>query len=119
MKLFEDNNRKNGKHPLPISHLPRQHLTFAGEPVKHQFVKEALAGLAAAEVDKLAETKGEDWVREHKQKTKERAIQQSQELYDSQYGNGNDYNPCVSPATLPPCNEANRLQTRAGPSQPL
>lgn len=34
--------------------------TFAGKPVSHAFAKEALAGLAGAEVDKLAETKGMD-----------------------------------------------------------
>ncbi|RAL62918.1 hypothetical protein DID88_004759 [Monilinia fructigena] len=30
------------------------------------FAKELIAGFAAGEVDKLAETKGEDWVREHR-----------------------------------------------------
>lgn len=42
-KAFEDHQRKEGK------------------PVKHAFAKEVLAGFAAAEVDKLAETKGADW----------------------------------------------------------
>ncbi|WP_139161837.1 DUF3759 domain-containing protein, partial [Acinetobacter baumannii] len=42
-KAFEDHQRKEGK------------------PVSHAFAKELLAGFAAAEVDKLAETKGEDW----------------------------------------------------------
>jgi hypothetical protein len=36
-----------------------------GKPVSHAFAKEAIAGLAGAEVDRLAETKGEDaWDRE-------------------------------------------------------
>jgi len=33
-----------------------------GEPVSHQFAKEMIAGFAGAEADKLAETKGADWV---------------------------------------------------------
>ncbi|KAF2663563.1 hypothetical protein BT63DRAFT_435070 [Microthyrium microscopicum] len=75
MKVFEDQQRKKG------------------EPVKHQFAKELLAGFATAEVDKLAETKGEDWYREHGEKTKERATEQANHLYDQHYGNGNDYDP--------------------------
>lgn len=34
--------------------------TPVGKPVSHAFAKEAIAGLAGAEVDKLAETKGMD-----------------------------------------------------------
>lgn len=36
-------------------------LVPSGKPISHQFAKELLVGFAAAEVDKLAETKGEDW----------------------------------------------------------
>ena len=42
-KAFEDHQRREGK------------------TVNHAFAKELLAGFAAAEVDKLAETKGADW----------------------------------------------------------
>src|SRR4051812_30611265 len=42
-KAFEDKQRGEGK------------------PVSHQFAKEVLAGLAGAEVDRLAETKGMDF----------------------------------------------------------
>lgn len=49
-KAFEDHQRKEGKS------------------VSHAFAKELLAGFAAAEVDKLAETKGEDWFDREKAK---------------------------------------------------
>lgn len=42
--------------------------TLPGKPVEHAFAKELLAGFAAAEVDKLAETKGEDFVDREKAK---------------------------------------------------
>jgi len=79
MKIFEDQQRKKG------------------EPVKHAFVKEALVGLAIAEADKLAETKGEEWWREHKEKTREKAAEQATELYNQHYGDGNDFDPSAQP----------------------
>lgn len=59
MKLFEDNQRKQGTHRdrlAPFSHLAHIDL---GKPVSHAFAKELLAGFAGGEVDKLAETHGE------------------------------------------------------------
>lgn len=44
MKFYEDRQRKEGK------------------PVSHQFAKEMIAGLVGGEVDKLAETKGLDFI---------------------------------------------------------
>ncbi|PQE08021.1 hypothetical protein CJF30_00011188 [Rutstroemia sp. NJR-2017a BBW] len=73
MKMFEERQRKEGK------------------PVSHQFAKELLAGFASAEVDKLAETKGEDWVREHR--VREKAEEQSHQLYDQHYGDQDQYDP--------------------------
>ncbi|KAF2816274.1 EXS-domain-containing protein [Mytilinidion resinicola] len=64
-KAFEDHQRNEGK------------------PVSHQFAKELLAGFAGAEVDKLAETKGEDWF--DKEKTKRHAKQNAERLYDEHY----------------------------------
>ncbi|KAK8062954.1 cipC-like antibiotic response protein [Apiospora hydei] len=73
MKLFEDRQRKNG------------------EVVKHGFAKEMLAGLAAAEVDKLAETKGMDYL--DREKAKHHAKKQAEHLYEQQHGQYDDYNP--------------------------
>ncbi len=39
-----------------------QHEERNGKPEKHQFAKELLAGFAGAEVDKLFETKGLDFM---------------------------------------------------------
>ncbi|RDW60062.1 hypothetical protein BP5796_11668 [Coleophoma crateriformis] len=67
-KLFEDRQRKEGK------------------PVSHAFAKELLAGLAGAEIDKLAETKGEDFI--DREKAKYHAKQQVEKMYDDHYVNG-------------------------------
>ncbi|KAJ4293623.1 hypothetical protein N0V90_008907 [Kalmusia sp. IMI 367209] len=64
-KAFEDHQRKEGK------------------PVSHAFAKELLAGFAGAEVDKLAETKGEDWF--DKEKAKRQAKQNAERMYDEHY----------------------------------
>ncbi|OCL14371.1 EXS-domain-containing protein [Glonium stellatum] len=66
-KAFEDHQRKEGK------------------PVSHQFAKELLAGFAGAEVDKLAETKGEDFF--DKEKAKHQAKQRAEQMYDDHYIN--------------------------------
>lgn len=62
-----------------------------GEPVQHQFAKEMLAGLAGAEVDKLAETKGLDEL--DRERAKHQAKKQTEYLYDEQYGNMDQYDP--------------------------
>jgi len=49
-------------------------------------MKEILAGIAAAEVDKLFETKGLDFL--DREKAKHRAIQQAHHLANEQYGSG-------------------------------
>ncbi|KAF2113669.1 hypothetical protein BDV96DRAFT_578193 [Lophiotrema nucula] len=67
-KAFEDHQRKEGK------------------VVNHQFAKELLAGFAGAEVDKLAETKGEDWF--DKEKAKRQAKDNAEQLYDDHYVQG-------------------------------
>jgi len=64
-KLFEDRQRKEGK------------------PVSHQFAKEMLAGIAGGEVDKLAETKGMDFV--DRERTQHRAKKNVEEMYDQHY----------------------------------
>ncbi|KAI9902239.1 hypothetical protein N3K66_004056 [Trichothecium roseum] len=73
MKLFEDRQRQNG------------------EVVKHGFAKELLVGIATAEVDKLAETKGMDFM--DKERAKHHAKKQAEHLYDEQYGDLDEYDP--------------------------
>ncbi|KPM43248.1 hypothetical protein AK830_g3321 [Neonectria ditissima] len=73
MKKFEDSQRNSG------------------EPVNHGFAKEILAGFAAAEVDKLAETKGLDFI--DREKTKHHAKKQAEHLYDEQYSQYDRYDP--------------------------
>jgi hypothetical protein len=67
MKAYEDHVRRTGQH------------------VSHPLMKEMLAGIAAAEVDKLFETKGLDFL--DREKAKHRAIQQAHHLANEQYGN--------------------------------
>lgn len=53
--------------------------------MSHAFAKELLAGFAGAEVDKLAETKGEDFF--DKEKAKHHAKKRAEDLYDDHYVN--------------------------------
>lgn len=62
-----------------------------GKPISHQFAKELLAGFAGAEVDKLAETKGEDFF--DKERSKHQAKRQAEQLYDQHYGGDDQYDP--------------------------
>ncbi len=55
----------------------------SGKPVSHAFAKELLAGFAGAEVDRLAETKGEDWF--DREKAKRHAEEHAKAMYDEQY----------------------------------
>jgi hypothetical protein len=74
-----------------------------GKPISHQFAKELLVGFAGAEVDKLAETKGMDFI--DREKAKHQAKEQAEHLYDQHYiqGQGADqYDPYVSLYTLTP-----------------
>lgn len=50
-----------------------------------------LAGFAAAEVDKLAETKGEDFF--DKERSKHEAKKKAEQLYDQHYGDQDNYDP--------------------------
>ena len=55
-------------------------MVISGEEVSHGFAKEMLAGFAGAGVDRIAETKGADFI--DKEKAKHEAKQKSAELYD-------------------------------------
>jgi len=61
-----------------------KHQSQNGQPPSHQFAKEMMAGIAGAEVDKLAETKGMDYL--DREKAKRHAKQEAENLYDQNYG---------------------------------
>lgn len=65
------------------------HLRASGQQPSHALMKEILAGIAAAEVDKLVETKGLDYVDRHK--AKKLAEKQAHELADQRYSGGTGY----------------------------
>jgi hypothetical protein len=50
-----------------------------------------LAGFAGAEVDKLAETKGEDFF--DRERAKHESKKRAEHLYDEHYGDQNEYDP--------------------------
>jgi len=66
------------------------HVRRTGQQVSHPLMKELLAGFAAAEVDKLFETKGLDYL--DREKAKRHAIQQAHHVAEQQYGVGGTYN---------------------------
>lgn len=68
--------------------------TFAGKTVSHAFAKELLVGFAGAEVDKLAETKGLDFIDREKAKhhAKENAEHMYEEHYERRHG-ADEYDP--------------------------
>ncbi|CAK5263872.1 unnamed protein product [Mycena citricolor] len=68
-------------------HAYEAHLRATGQPVTHGKMKEILAAIAAAEVDKLAETKGMDYL--DRQKAKKYAEHQAHMLAEQRYGQGN------------------------------
>lgn len=74
MKAYEDRRAAEGYHD-------------------HAFAREMLAAIAGAEVDKLVETKGMNWV--DARRAKEHAQQQAVAMYDSKYcgGQGGNYGP--------------------------
>ena len=95
MKIFEDQQRKQGMpsfSPSVHSHFSLVLLTiYSGKVVNHQFAKEMLVGIAGAEVDKLFETKGLDFL--DKEKAKRHAEKQAEHLYDQQYSQYDQYDP--------------------------
>lgn len=74
----------------PVQSHPAPDAT-PGNPVDHQFAKEALVGLVGGEVDKLAETKGRDAWDRHE--VKKHAQENAQRLYDDRYGGQPNFDP--------------------------
>lgn len=66
-------------------------LDVTGKAVSHGFAKELLAGFAGGEVDRLAETKGADYI--DREKAKRQAKQNAEQLYDQHYGGQDQYDP--------------------------
>jgi hypothetical protein len=64
---------------------------ITGKTVSHAFAKELLAGFAAAEVDRLAETKGADFI--DRERAKHDARKNAENLYDQHYGDYDQYDP--------------------------
>jgi hypothetical protein len=87
-------NIRSTKFSLIFIHLAMKayedHVRRSGEPVSHPLMKELLAGFAAAEVDKLFETRGLDFL--DREKAKHRAVQQAHHLAEQQYGPGGTFN---------------------------
>lgn len=75
MHLFENKQRNDGK------------------AVSHGFAKEMIAAFAGAEVDKLMETKGMDFI--DSERAKHHAQRQAEHLYEQQYGDMDEYDPYV------------------------
>lgn len=87
MKAYEDHQRKNGSVIALIASLSYANLlSLIGKPVSHAFAKELIAGFVGGEVDKLAETKGMDWV--DREKAKHHAKQNAHEMYEERYERG-------------------------------
>ncbi|KXL47632.1 hypothetical protein M433DRAFT_63930, partial [Acidomyces richmondensis BFW] len=89
MKLFEDQQRREGKQ------------------VDHQFAKELIAGFAGGEVDKLCETKGADYI--DRERAKRQARERAEQMYDQHYGGYDQYDPNQAPPQA--------LQDQFGPQQ--
>ncbi|KAI0727895.1 hypothetical protein C8Q72DRAFT_885922 [Fomitopsis betulina] len=62
------------------------HLRQTGQQPNHAVMKELLAGFAAAEIDKLAETKGLDYI--DREKAKRQAVEQAHHIASERYGHG-------------------------------
>lgn len=90
-KAFEDRQRKEGTSQHWSSQRSKDSSHAPGKPVEHAFAKELLAGIAGAEVDKLAETKGEDFV--DRERAKRHAKENAERMYDQHYGQYDQYDP--------------------------
>ncbi|KAB5575945.1 hypothetical protein GE09DRAFT_609810 [Coniochaeta sp. 2T2.1] len=80
-----------GAAAFEAMHLFENQQRSKGEAVNHGFAKEMIAAFAGAEVDKLAETKGMDFV--DRERAKHHAKQNAERLYDERYGDLERYDP--------------------------
>lgn len=80
-----------GAASFEAMHLWEKKQREEGNTVSHGFAREALAAVAGAEVDKLFETKGLDFL--DREKAKRQAQDNAVHLYDQQYGGQQQYDP--------------------------
>jgi len=96
--MFEDHHEAvyGGEHEGSLTHellagaasfeamkAYERHREAEGDPANHQTAKELLAGFAGAEVDKLFETRGLDYL--DRDKARAQAQEQAAQLYDERY----------------------------------
>ncbi|ATY63593.1 antibiotic response protein [Cordyceps militaris] len=116
-KAFENNQRSEGTNLLiflfPFSLLPTVKLTHSsasGKTVSHAVAKGILATLVGVEVDRLAETKGANWI-DKKRATRD-AQKRTEDLYDSHYGKQDDWRQTHDPPEHFPNRNENRNDDR-------
>ncbi|KAK6356829.1 hypothetical protein TWF718_001169 [Orbilia javanica] len=63
----------------------QKHQREQGRPVSHALAKELLAAFAAAQADKLIETRGVEKWEEYREKAREEAREKSKEMYQDRY----------------------------------
>ncbi|KAI5250802.1 hypothetical protein E4T42_04768 [Aureobasidium subglaciale] len=80
-----------GSASFAAMHELEKKLRHDGQPMQHRMAKELLAGMCGAEIDKLVETKGLDYM--DTQKAKRQTKQNAEHLYDEQYGQYDKYEP--------------------------
>ncbi|CAF3760218.1 unnamed protein product [Rotaria socialis] len=78
-----------GAAGLAAIKMYEDHVRNSGEQVSHSKMKELLAGLAAAEVDKLFQKNGLDFL--DREKAKKRAVHQAHHLAEQKYGPGSTF----------------------------
>jgi len=71
------------------------HCRRTGEQVSHPLMKEMIAGFVSAEVDKLFETEGLDFL--DREKAKHLAIENAHHIANEKYGPGCTFNPQLNP----------------------
>ncbi|KAK3685506.1 hypothetical protein B0T22DRAFT_220293 [Podospora appendiculata] len=84
-----------GAAAFEAMHLWENEQRKEGKTVSHGVAKEAIAALAAAEADKLFESKGLDFI--DREKVKHHAKRQAEDLYDQQYGGQDQYSTDYQP----------------------
>ena len=69
-------------------HEFQKHQREQGRPVSHALAKDLLAAFAAAEADKLLESRGAEKWDEYREKAREKAREKSREMYHDRYERG-------------------------------
>ena len=96
MKAYESHLRASGQQPSHMLMKVRSPFSAHSKHDIHAFydTQEILAGIAAAEVDKLVETKGMDWIDRHK--AHKQAQKQAHDLAEQRYRGGTGWEYAMS-----------------------